>query len=213
VRVCFAWSRSCWPVEIGKPDLHERPHRILEPRLTRNRERRLVALPHLGGIDALFQPVVARDEQLLDAGPRVLALHKPTLTGQISDVAAAARSPITVLIADDHHLFAEALEAILTTDKRISVVGHARNGDEAVERTGELQPDVILMDISMPVMDGIEAARAIRDEQPSVRVLMLTGSNSRADVDRARRAGAAGYVTKDRIAAELIDAIVEIASR
>jgi two-component system, NarL family, nitrate/nitrite response regulator NarL len=128
-------------------------------------------------------------------------------------VAAAARSSIKVLIADDHHLFAEALEAILAADKRISVVGHARNGSEAVERTRELQPDVILMDISMPVMDGIEAARSIREEQPSTRVLMLTGSNSRSDVDRARRAGAAGYVTKDRIAAELIDAIVEIASR
>ncbi len=128
-------------------------------------------------------------------------------------MAAAARSPITVLIADDHHLFAEALEAILATDTRISVVGHARNGSEAVERTRELQPDVVLMDISMPVMDGIQAARAIREDQPSACVLMLTGSNSRSDVDRARRAGAAGYVTKDRIAAELIDAIVEIASR
>jgi CheY-like chemotaxis protein len=72
---------------------------------------------------------------------------------------------------------------------------------------------VILMDISMPVMDGIEAARAIQARGNGASVLMLTGSNSRADVDRARKAGAVGYVTKDRIAAELIDAIVEIASR
>jgi two-component system, NarL family, nitrate/nitrite response regulator NarL len=127
--------------------------------------------------------------------------------------AAAARPRISVLIADDHHLFAEALEAILATDERIAVIGHARTGHEAVERTRELQPDVVLMDISMPVMDGIEATRAIRDEQPDACVLMLTGSNSRSDVDRARRAGASGYVTKDRIAAELIDAIVEVASR
>jgi two-component system, NarL family, nitrate/nitrite response regulator NarL len=127
--------------------------------------------------------------------------------------AAAARPPINVLIADDHHLFAEALEAILATDERIAVIGHARNGHEALERMRELEPDVILMDISMPVMDGIAATRAIREEQPAACVLMLTGSNSRTDVDRARRAGAAGYVTKDRIAAELIDAIVEIASR
>jgi two-component system nitrate/nitrite response regulator NarL len=62
-------------------------------------------------------------------------------------------------------------------------------------------------------MDGIEAAQAIREANPGARVLMLTGSNSRTDVDRARRAGAAGYVTKDRIAAELIDAIVEVALR
>ena len=65
----------------------------------------------------------------------------------------------------------------------------------------------------MPGMDGIEATRIIREERPRACVLVLTGSNSRTDVDRARRAGAAGYVTKDRIAAELIDAIVELASR
>ena len=69
------------------------------------------------------------------------------------------------------------------------------------------------MDISMPVLDGIEATREIRRGERHGRVLMLTGSNSRADVDRAREAGAAGYVTKDRIAAELIDAIVEIAAQ
>jgi len=69
------------------------------------------------------------------------------------------------------------------------------------------------MDISMPVMDGIEAAAAIRSGHERASILMLTGSNSRTDVDRARQAGAAGYVTKDRIAAELIGAIVEIAGR
>jgi len=63
----------------------------------------------------------------------------------------------------------------------------------------------------MPVLDGIEAAQAIRAERPDACILMLSGSSSRADVERARRAGVAGYVTKDRVAAELIDAIVEIA--
>jgi len=77
----------------------------------------------------------------------------------------------------------------------------------------ELEPDVVLMDISMPVMDGFEAAREIQEAGPDTAILMLTGSNSRSDVDRARQAGAAGYVTKDRIAAELIDAIVEISGR
>ena len=120
---------------------------------------------------------------------------------------------IRVLIADDHRLFAEALEVILAGDDRISVVGHASDGEEAVKLAGDLHPDVILMDISMPVMDGIEAAQAIRESNGDTCILMLTGSNSRADVDRARQAGAAGYVTKDRIASELIDAIVEISSR
>jgi DNA-binding NarL/FixJ family response regulator len=121
--------------------------------------------------------------------------------------------PIRVLIADDHRLFAEALEAILSGDERIKVVGHAGDGEEAVKLAHDLNPDVVLMDINMPVMDGIEAARSIRGNSNGASILMLTGSNSRADVDRARQAGAAGYVTKDRIAAELLDAIVEISGR
>jgi len=118
-----------------------------------------------------------------------------------------------ILIADDHRLFAEALEAILATDRRLSVAGYARDGREAVELYRELDPDIVLMDIAMPILDGVEATEQIRVFDPDARVLILTGSNARSDVDRARRAGAAGYVTKDRIAAELIDAIVEVARR
>ena len=120
---------------------------------------------------------------------------------------------IRVLIADDHRLFAEALEVILAGDERIDVVGHAGDGRQAVRLAQELKPDVVLMDISMPVLDGIEAARQIQAFDGDACILMLTGSNSRTDVDRARQAGASGYVTKDRIAAELIDAIVEISAR
>src|SRR5919206_3609523 len=97
---------------------------------------------------------------------------------------------INVLIADDHRLFAQALEAILATDERINVAGHARDGREAVELTTKLDPDVILMDIAMPVMDGFQATRQILEDHPSTCVLMLTGSNSRSDVDRARKSGA-----------------------
>ena len=120
---------------------------------------------------------------------------------------------VRVLIADDHRMFAEALEAILATDRRLEVAGHAGDGAEAVRMALTLRPEVTLMDISMPVMDGLQATEEIRNEWPTACVLMLTGSNSRSDVDRAREAGAAGYVTKERIAAELIDAIVEIALR
>ena len=120
--------------------------------------------------------------------------------------------PIRVLIADDHRLFAQALEAILETDDRIAIAGHARDGREAVDLATRLEPDVVLMDIAMPGMDGFQATRLIKQDVPAASVLMLTGSNSRSDVDRARKAGAAGYVTKDRIAAELIDAIVEVVS-
>jgi DNA-binding NarL/FixJ family response regulator len=121
--------------------------------------------------------------------------------------------PLRILIADDHRLFAEALEAILAGDERIEVVGQASDGGEAIELAGTLRPDLVLMDVSMPVRDGFEATREIRAAEKSVRVLMLTGSNSRADVDRSREAGASGYVTKDRIASELVEAIVEVTQR
>ena len=127
--------------------------------------------------------------------------------------AARVEEPIRVLIADDHRLFAEALEAILAAESSIEVVGRARNGAEALEMAIDLEPDVVLMDISMPVMDGVEATRRLRETRPRACVLMLTGSNAAADVDRSRDAGAAGYVTKDRIASELVDAILEAAGR
>jgi NarL family two-component system response regulator LiaR len=120
---------------------------------------------------------------------------------------------IRVLIVDDHRMFAEALEAILATDQRLGIAGQAADGAEAVRVALKTRPDVILMDIAMPIMDGLQATKQIRKQWPQACVLMLTGSNSRNDVDRAREAGAAGYVTKDRIAAELIDAILELAGR
>jgi DNA-binding NarL/FixJ family response regulator len=126
---------------------------------------------------------------------------------------AAAGKPVRVLIADDHRLFAEALETILAADERIQVAGRAADGREAVELARKLKPDVVLMDVSMPVLDGFEATREIRGGRQKTCVLMLTGSNSRADVDRSREAGASGYVTKDRIASELVDAILEVTRR
>src|SRR5262249_5831432 len=109
---------------------------------------------------------------------------------------------VRVLIADDHRLFAEALQAILTADRRIDVVGLAGSGEEAVRLTTELQPNIVLMDISMPGVGGVEATRQIVSQHEDVQVLMVTGSGARQDVDAARKAGARGYVTKDKIAAE-----------
>ena len=117
---------------------------------------------------------------------------------------------VRVLIADDHRLFAEALRAILDAEPSVDVVGLAASGAEAVRQSAELEPDVVLMDISMPGLDGFEATRRILAEQPETQVLMVTGSDARQDFDAARIAGAAGYVTKDRIAAELIRVIFDV---
>jgi DNA-binding NarL/FixJ family response regulator len=119
---------------------------------------------------------------------------------------------VRVIIVDDQRLFAEALEALLSTDRRIAVVGRADNGRGGLELAREHEPDVVLMDIAMPVMDGIEATRAIRDEVPATRVIVLTGSAATSDVSRARSAGAAGYVTKDQIAGDLVRAILDAAT-
>jgi len=126
-------------------------------------------------------------------------------------VNAKSVTPVRVLIADDHRLFAEALEAVLSTEARIEVVGRASDGGEAVELARRLQPDLVVLDISMPVLDGFEAAAALAGLQRPPAVLMLTGSSSPDDVDRARRVGAKGYITKDAIAASLVDAILAAA--
>jgi two-component system, NarL family, nitrate/nitrite response regulator NarL len=122
------------------------------------------------------------------------------------------RGPVDVLIADDHPLFGESVEALLSSEKKIRVVGRAENGEEAARLASHLRPDLVLMDISMPVLDGFEATRQIREALPHVCVLFLTGSNSPTDVEQAEAAGGSGYITKDRIASELVDAIYEAAS-
>ena len=124
-----------------------------------------------------------------------------------------AGNQVRVLIADDQRLFAEALEAILTTDGRIAVVGRATNGEEAVALARDDRPDVVLMDIAMPVLDGIAATKAIAVEAPETRVVVLTGSEAPEDITRARAAGASGYVTKDQIAGDLVRAILDAAGR
>jgi DNA-binding NarL/FixJ family response regulator len=118
---------------------------------------------------------------------------------------------IRVLIADDQALFARMLEALLADDEEVEVVGYAKNGAEAVEIADAEHPDVILMDISMPLMDGLEATRQLRDHGSDARVVMLTESDLRADTVRAKRAGADAYVPKTHIAAGLRDAIHAVA--
>jgi len=119
----------------------------------------------------------------------------------------ATKAPLRLLIADDNGLFAHALNALLEAEDSIIVVGHAVDGEEAARLASELKPDVVLMDLSMPRLDGFDATRRIRDESPETAVVVVTGSGDTADAERAEAAGAVGYVTKDRILGELVDAI------
>ena len=123
------------------------------------------------------------------------------------------QGPARVRIADDEPLFVQSVQALLASDDRVEVIGTAANGHDAVDLAVALDPDVTLMDISMPMLDGIEATRRIREQLPGACVLVLTGSSISADVDRARQAGVAAFLTKDRIGTQLVDAILEVADR
>ena len=92
-------------------------------------------------------------------------------------------------------------------------MGTATDGKTAVDLALELAPDVTLMDISMPKLDGIEAARQIREHHPTACILVLTGSSISADIDRSRQAGVAGFLTKDRLGTQLVDAILDLGGR
>jgi two-component system, NarL family, response regulator DesR len=119
---------------------------------------------------------------------------------------------IRVVLADDESLFVEALAALLDLDERIDVVGRARDGLEALRLVATARPDVVLMDLDMPRINGIGAARILASEYPFVRVVIVTGSIVPEDLERAREAGAAAYVTKDRVHEELTDILAEVAS-
>jgi DNA-binding NarL/FixJ family response regulator len=128
-------------------------------------------------------------------------------------VATDLKAPIRVLVVDDEPLFTEMVQALLEVEEGVEVVGKAQHGQQGVKLAHELAPDVIVMDISMPVMDGIEATREIREHDPGASVLILTGGTSVTDVDKARTAGAAGYLTKDRIASELVAEIRNLGAK
>jgi DNA-binding NarL/FixJ family response regulator len=117
-------------------------------------------------------------------------------------------SPVRVLIVDDQALFREALATLLEVQPEIEVVGEAGDGDQAVRLCAELRPDVVLMDLRMPVLDGIAATDRLRVEQPGVRVLALTTFDDDADVFAALRAGALGYLLKDVSSTRLVEALV-----
>jgi DNA-binding NarL/FixJ family response regulator len=120
-------------------------------------------------------------------------------------------TPVRVLLVDDQALFREALGTLLATHDGIDVAGEAGNGEEALRQTASLRPDVVLMDLRMPVLDGVAATRRLRLEHPSVRVIALTTFDDDEDVFAALRAGAVGYLLKDVSSARLIEAVLAAA--
>ncbi|HEU0293886.1 MAG TPA: response regulator transcription factor [Anaerolineales bacterium] len=114
---------------------------------------------------------------------------------------------ITVLLADDHRMVRDGLRYLLEAPGDIQIAALASNGREAVERAIALCPDVAVIDVSMPVMDGIEATRYICENCPDTHVVMLSMYDTPEYVHRALRAGAAGYVLKDEAGSELVEAV------
>jgi DNA-binding NarL/FixJ family response regulator len=120
-------------------------------------------------------------------------------------------TPVRVLLVDDQALFREALATLLATHDRIDVVGEAGNGEEALREAASLTPDVVLMDLRMPVLDGVAATRRLRVEHANIRVIALTTFDDDEDVFAALRAGAVGYLLKDVSSARLVEAVLAAA--
>ena len=114
---------------------------------------------------------------------------------------------IKVLIADDHAIMREGIRALLALSENVDVVGEAADGRETVEKARELEPDVVLMDIAMPFMDGLEATRRIRKESPNIKILVLTQHDNKEYILSSVKAGADGCISKKAVASELVSAI------
>jgi len=114
---------------------------------------------------------------------------------------------IKVLIADDHRIVREGLMAILKTKENIEVVGEAQDGQEAIQKVRTLEPDVILMDVSMPRMGGVEATRQIKREFPHIGIIALTMYDEQQYIFDLVRAGATGYLLKDTESSQIVEAI------
>ena len=127
----------------------------------------------------------------------------------MSDNHSSGESPdtIRVLIADDAPLFRRGLYVVLSTEPNIEVVAEAENGEEAISKAEECAPDVVLMDVRMPRVNGIDAARAIRDSSPSTKIIMLTVSDEDDDLYEAIKAGANSYLLKEVSVEEVPEAI------
>lgn len=121
-------------------------------------------------------------------------------------------SPIRIILADDQALFLEGLKTLLSLEDSLEVIAESHNGQEALEACREHRPDIVLMDLNMPVMDGVAATRAIKAELPAVNILTLTTFDDDERVFEALKAGASGYLLKDTPSQQLVQAIKAVSS-
>lgn len=120
---------------------------------------------------------------------------------------------ITVLVVDDHTIMREGIRSLLSAYDDIEIIGEATDGKAAIEKATELVPDVVLMDIAMPGMDGLEATRNIRAQVPETKVIMLTQYDDKEYTQLSHQIGAAGYVPKRALAKELVSVIRAVQER
>lgn len=114
---------------------------------------------------------------------------------------------IKVIIADDHRIIRDGLKLILESNGDIKIIGEASDGLQTIQKAREFKPDVILMDISMPNMNGIEATNRIHEENPDIKIVILSMQSTVEDIFRALKAGAIGYLLKESAGAEVVDAV------
>jgi DNA-binding NarL/FixJ family response regulator len=120
--------------------------------------------------------------------------------------------PITILLVEDHEIVREGLVALLKIEGDIKIIGQAENGRQAVTQFGALGPDIVVMDIAMPILNGLEAARQILNETPGTKIILLSGHNDDAYVQKAMSIGVSGYLIKQTAAHVLPDAIRLVAA-
>jgi DNA-binding NarL/FixJ family response regulator len=124
----------------------------------------------------------------------------------------AATAQIRVVLADDHDVVRRGLAMVLESEPDFQVVGEVRNGQEAIDAAVRLRPDLVLLDVKMPVLDGVQAAKLIKHEAPEVRILMLTGITASPATLAMFQGAADGYILKDASPAELLDAVRTVAA-
>ena len=121
-----------------------------------------------------------------------------------------AQDRIRIMVVDDHPVWRDGVRADLEASGRVEVVAEAADGGDAIERAREAMPELVLMDLNLPTVPGVEAIRRIVEESPHVKVLVLSASAEEADVLEAVKVGASGYLLKSATAAELVDAVVRV---